>query len=585
MSTDDANQKQWEYANPFKRINSPSKGLLDKLADGQGYLKGCHAPSDGDNGTFLGWLLNGLMRTIPGWVPVSGETEFEVEGSLFHSFQTWTDVPVWQWHRWYDWNFHLVPDPDYKYIAGPANQGPTPDEMKDLEEKGERWIGKAGSIECEWDCGAFGNKPGPMFSRDWAWPMTNQRVWIAGRWIYDCGHATNKNNKDPRRGPVGLMRTELHPCKAIASARWEAFNFPENGGLYVPAIQFMFFASSLGGYRAFPTLGGHDYEFIVDLPKLNAGQTVSAPIGATPDFALNTVALRTPHLLHKFDYDAFSNAAGSKASVVPVIEPIAPADPSQPPQQAKIKIPLSGASGDYFGVIISLGWYDPDHTQARKVLHCQVKLDNLHKGDVDHDTFSEEWSIKIGVNGRWYTQYWDGVRNDTTLKLIAPSIDIWLSEDDFITISSHGAEIDLVGGFFDGPEAARTLRLGPRVVNWGQDVMSNDLPTLWRICYAIAGMMWTTFKDENDPLGIIDPGPLPPGPLPPVDPNPAQKPGINVALRNPIQIRYLTDSTIMMNQNAFFTEADEQSAELAVKPSTLDYVLNFTIKVQRQQVP
>ena len=574
MATDKDN-KDWDYSYPFHRINSPSYNWGGQKADGLGYLRGCHAPSEGPDDSLFGVLIRDLIRTVPGWVPVLDESEFEVEGSLFHSFQTWTDVPVWQWHRWYDWNFHVTPDPPFSYVVGPGNGGPSQEELAKMKKEGKAWIGRAGSLECEWDCGSFGTRPGGMFSADWAWPMTGQRVWIAGRWIYDCGHASSDDRN------VGTMRTELHPCKAVASARWEAVKFPENGSLYVPAIQFMFFANSDGGYYPFSSLGGKDYEFIVDLPKIPGAQPVSAPIGATPDFPLNTVALRTPHLLHKFDYAPFSNAAGNKASVVPVIEPIPSSDPSLPPQQAKVKIPLSSvSSGGSYGVIVSLGWYDPDGSQARKVFHCQVQLDNLRKGHVNHDTFSEEWSIKIGVNGRWFTQYFDGVRNNTTLTLAARPIDLWLSEDDFISISSHGAEIDLVGDFFERPQGGRTARIGNHAVDWNRDVMSHDRQTLWNICYAIADMMLFTFDDENDPLGIIDPSPLPSGTA-----NPSQKPGVNVALTNPIQLKYLSDGTIKTGFIGYAVEADSHSAELEELKGTIDYTLNLTIKVQRQQVP
>lgn len=579
MATDNTS-KDWEYATPFHRINSPSYND-GRRADGLGYLKGCHAPSDGPNDSFYGWLIQDLIRTVPGWVPVLDETEYEVEGSLFHSFQTWTDVPVWQWHRWYDWNFHITPDSGYAYVVGPGNGGPSKKELDEMKKKGERWLGKAGSLECEWDCGAFGAKPGPMFASDWAWPLTGQRVWISGRWIYDCGHASSDDKS------VGKMRTELHPIKAVASARWEAIKFPENNGLYVPAIQFMFFASKTGGYQPFSSLGGRDYEFIVDLPKIPGALAVKAPIGSTPEFPLNTVVLRSPHLLHKFDYLPFSNATGNNASVVPVIEPIAPDDPSQPPQQAKIKIPLSGAgSADYYGVMISLGWYDPDGSQARKVLHCQVTLDNFHKGSVNHVTFSEEWSVKIGVNGRWLTQHFDGVRNNHTYNFNLPTIDLWLSEDDFISISSHGAEIKLVGDFFDRSQNRRTVTINGHDVQWNRDVLSHDRQTQWDICYAIADMMFFTFARQNDPLGIIDPGPLPPGlPIPPGSPPPAQKPGVNVAFKNPIQLKYVGDGTIKMNLIGYAVEADPHSAELEEEINTVDYILNFSIKVQRQQVP
>ena len=96
-------------------------------------------------------------------------------------------------------------------------------------------------MECEWDVGAFGDAakdnssqpfgPGPMFFRDCGWPMAGQHVWVAGRWIYDCGHPNKK----------GLARSELHPSRAIASARWEAAKFKTGAKVLWPQSGFLLF--------------------------------------------------------------------------------------------------------------------------------------------------------------------------------------------------------------------------------------------------------------------------------------------------------------------------------------------------------
>src|SRR5262249_54009881 len=144
---------------------------------------------------------------------IEPRNEKELYGELDRSFETWTDFPIWQYHHWYDWNFHIKLPPNqggYWYLRGEGDFGP--------------------EIECEWDTGAFGRRPRSslMFRADWGWPMTGDWVWLIGRWIYDGGHEER-----------GLTRSELHPCKAIATARWEGFKFPENEKA-VPAIQFMF---------------------------------------------------------------------------------------------------------------------------------------------------------------------------------------------------------------------------------------------------------------------------------------------------------------------------------------------------------
>ena len=296
---------------PFHRVNSPVFSVMRPRPDGKGYRCGCHSPDQYSIDVleaiidvvanfllpllgFLGVALvntafRKAIRSCPNWVPVGRrdlspfgyqlfraeertqtdpENEMEVEGVLWRSFQTWTDVPPSQWHTWYDWNFHVVPARGYQFVRGAGND---PDPNAKIP-TGTRLVGNTDAVECEWDCGAFHSttaslrEPGPMFHQnfvlDWAWPLAGQYFWASGRWIYDCGHATNHEITGANEGK---MRTELHPCKAIATARFEAVQFQENGGKFTPAIQFMFFASTSGGYIDFEDLGTRDYEFIVDL--------------------------------------------------------------------------------------------------------------------------------------------------------------------------------------------------------------------------------------------------------------------------------------------------------------------------------
>ena len=273
-----ANEKDWDRLNPFARLASPSRDPSRARASGRGFERGAHstrfAPTTFRDGPFDA-LAGDLMRSIPGWVSVEQQDRVEeLEGKLDRSFQTWTDYPPVQWHRWYDWNFHIVPDEGYTYLRGRGNHDePTdPFDKEDLENerrrRGRRPVSSAESMECEWDAGSFGRNPGFMFGGGVPWPMSGQRVWLAGRWIYDCGHSTN--DSVPEGADQGLMRSELHPLKAIAFAWWEAERFEENGDLFVPAIKFQFFMSRLGGYTDFPVINdgdanGNDYEFIVSL--------------------------------------------------------------------------------------------------------------------------------------------------------------------------------------------------------------------------------------------------------------------------------------------------------------------------------
>jgi hypothetical protein len=70
-----------------------------------------------------------IVGKVPAWVLVKDEQpdeeEFdEVEEILVRSYQTWTDFPLFQWHRWYDWNLFVLPAPGFEYLRSLANSLP-----------------------------------------------------------------------------------------------------------------------------------------------------------------------------------------------------------------------------------------------------------------------------------------------------------------------------------------------------------------------------------------------------------------------------------------------------------------------------
>ncbi|HYS08191.1 MAG TPA: hypothetical protein VEP66_05585 [Myxococcales bacterium] len=616
--------KPYDKALPFTRINSPSENLAPTRLSGDGHTRGTRREGDFLEQALIDKIVRKLILLTPSWTTTRGTTERDVEqeiqGKLVRSFQTWTDAPPFQWHRWYDWNFHLEPDPGYDWLRGLANETTGSGELPVITKgdvKGRNQHVVFGSVmECEWDTGSFApdtmQRPGPMFDADWAWPMANQRVWLVGRSIYDGGHETSH----------GLCRSELHPCKAVASARWEAFNFKENNGgqaggrVFTPAIQFMFFSSRFGGFVDYPDLrpaDGQPYQFIVDLPEAPAGSTGRMAVGGTPDTAMNTVVLRSNQLLINFDRPRFANTRGGRAPNVDPIVELLPEDPAHPRlRQAKVTIPLSALTGDSYGVLISLGWRDVSGEQAARVKKCTVKLKNLFKAGIDHDTFSEEWRLKAGVNGRWFQWEFNGVRNNTNHSLERDeknrptALVIHLHEDDALQLAAHGAELDLVDDVYMGSNADRTISVSNadvnvelgrhdrplphnttrRPVDWKTQIdvrppatgSPGSYPVQRAIARRIFSLMWTTFNDQNDPLGLID--------------------GISTAPRreqphNPLKIGpEVGRGERSFSITGYETWEEGTSAELLERPHFadaeatrsrwIDYRIDYTVKVENQ---
>lgn len=497
----DNTHKRWDLNEPIHRINSPSfnTGGFSR-ASGNGVSRGCRLPTL--HVPVVDIFIDGLRAVLPAWVPVQDAPFKEVEGRLARSFQTWTDFPLTQWHHWYDWNFHVVPSAPYQYLRGEGNQEPTGHGTPVVE---------GPAMECEWDTGAFGNRFGPMFDRDWAWPMTSQTVWLAGRWIYDCGHANTQ----------GLMRSELHPVGAVASARVEAQKFDSSSQVlfpltqslgtdtkFVPGVQFLFFASQLGGYFQVPEVFNSDYEFIVDLPREAVGRTI-VPIGD----ARNTVTLGTLKIVAKVDFSPFSNAKGRvNSSVQPILTVINPADGSFP-SQVKVKIPLSGIRGsaDAYGVMISFGIVDQFLDLQKRVLLVSGSFDTVTFFHLD----SVNLALKFGINGRWHRKAFQNVQLGET-RLLQETFSFALALDHppggggAILFSSHGKVIKGNGIIMQGDEPGRTLRVADqptgRIYEWIPDIVNaqNDDKKVSQLQADIGNHLASTFRVENDPLGVAD---------------------------------------------------------------------------------
>ena len=442
-------------------------------------------------------LADSIIRGVPLWVPVfrgrddeEKLLEQEMEGRLVRSFQRYDSVPFTQWHGWYDWCFRVAALPGdrvFERMIGAGNIGRDRNDDS-LEEEGLGGITRYDrdtavatgadinrTIDCDWDLGALGEPPGPMLTdvadtlpRDWMWPMTGSHFWATGRSVFDCGHATSdeKSGKDGKE--PGLHLNKLVPCKAIATARLEGVKFAENP-LAVPAVQFMFYASrtqarghqkddtsvefrfnTAGDFR-FPSLADADYEFVVDLPEPPERDGPFA-IGATPATLLNTIVPGAV-LLHRFDVAGFLTSFdfASNGGVDPEIEPIR-RDDGGPPTQVRLRFPLTkvtaprdGVDGlNTYGVIVSLGWFDPGGVLASTVHKVTVILDRIRLTDVHESATEPELFINLAVNGRWFQFAPAGKTVDRThvIELNGRTIDLFLDEEDAVAVSAHGMEAD-----------------------------------------------------------------------------------------------------------------------------------------------
>jgi len=205
-------------------------------------------------------ILEGFVRPTPNNEKSSDQATAEVSEE---------DLP-WT-HYTHDWTFKVLPDPDYQYLlsswvrfpgqfqppssVSPDQNGcppgftffPDPNNPDPLagtctgcpgggfltangcQLAAPESCGSNGptcqhdDMEVEWDNAALMDAQ-EGFARDFGavpefvWPAVGDRVWLEGRWIFDCGHPGTPDT-DPNNRQYVKFSTEIHPPRALVTFR------------------------------------------------------------------------------------------------------------------------------------------------------------------------------------------------------------------------------------------------------------------------------------------------------------------------------------------------------------------------------
>lgn len=463
--------------------------------------------------TIEGAFFRSYLRYVPSWAPVDRiaygpqfrpkdendrplphnvvngrEAEVEVEGHLTRSYLSRHHRPYTQWSNFYHWSFQVRPERGFRHLIGKGDS-PTESETDSMgathSEGIELYLHSAtnSSLECLFDLGAMSKPPGDhkpvdtrkypsiLFSQKWPfWPQSGDWFWAAGRYVYDCTHATDDDKTK------GLHPTLINPTKAFAVARYEAFKFEENGD-WIPATRFFFLATAKGGYWDFDgdiKITDQDYEFVVDLPPL-PDDIGEFSIGRTPEFDWNTIVVR-PRLMKKIDPAPFGLGAESPRKWWkrdPILQLVRP-EPGKLPRQLRVKVPLSQMKpedGDAYGFVLSVGWNDP--AQAARVRKVAVELSKLKLLGKRTDL-----RFHVCINGRWIFPNL-GTNPDSEIPKLADNMQdptypgpqgliLRLPDDGQVSITASGTQRFGYGDFMetnisvdnDHPKDDRQLRLG-----------------------------------------------------------------------------------------------------------------------------
>ncbi len=195
-------------------------------------------------------LPNNPTRIVEGYVsPVPTDENQDSQAPAEVSEE---EIP-WN-HYTHDYTFKVLPDPNYQYLLGSWARFPGMTFGTQSEVACHGWGGSFSNnicsfpadtcsngptcnhqvMEVEWENGSA-MKVNDDDDRKWgslpeyAWPSVGDRVWVEGRWIFDCGHPGVSNLNDAEAIIPTILgthlkdyvkySTEFHPPRALVTFR------------------------------------------------------------------------------------------------------------------------------------------------------------------------------------------------------------------------------------------------------------------------------------------------------------------------------------------------------------------------------
>ena len=267
-------------------------------------------------------------------------------------------------HDWHDFNLFVKFDGEAYYLNSIANSKNNNSFL--CYDPGDKGCSVKGEtlMEVEWDTKHYPER---------FWGSAGDRVWMTGRYIWDCGH------------PNGY-HTEIHPPHALALTRLEPQIFAGDNSPSLTNKTYVYIHGKSGmkdynfktvqgvesvifnGYRD-AAVANRDYEFDVPLPPKPAG---------------------------------YRGQATAEVSELPFggPRPELSIDPSQKFMHVKYPLKLSDSSPERkFGAIIISGWRAPISAVRFRKLRIHVEQIQILK---PHNVVSlSDWKLWLNINGQW----------------------------------------------------------------------------------------------------------------------------------------------------------------------------------------
>ncbi len=355
--------------------------------------------------------------------PNEGKVYHVLEGTCISAFLTLTDDCLS--HDFYDYNQETLVDPNYRCLIADGSD----------------------QLHCEREA---------ISLPQWVWPTggnpadrtDGDHVWMAGPFIYDCGHCDGGSD-------LTGCYTEIHPILALASIRNRPDTLAASGTSgAIAATRADIWISGDAGCANAIQCGDDNANCGSPWPTANlCGVTINPfPVNKNWHITMALPPRPSPTALPVWRFEA--RPGDGLPSIVPSVTLIPALLSGGPRDSLAIDIDMTSAAlGQNFGRGIVAGW--KPGWSVTPIHHFQVALDSLLIYD-DLDAFPAgvgEWYFSVDVNGVWQqllgnirqTQ-WTDCDNGQVFAWTNKVVDLYVPDDGQITLNSTGFDDDSVLG-------------------------------------------------------------------------------------------------------------------------------------------
>lgn len=267
-------------------------------------------------------------------------------------------------HDWHDFLFFVKLDGQAYSLNSAANAKNSNSFLCYSDNKACSSLRGESLMEMEWDTKHYPER---------FWATSGDRVWMTGRYVWDCGHPPS-------------YHTEIHPPKAVAFTRLEPYIFPGDNSPSLTNKTYVYVNGRSG-------VKNYDFKTVAGVESVVFNGYKDAPV-ATQDYEFDIPLPPKP--------SGYKGQADAVVVELPFGGPAPTLTVNRAETAVRVKYPLNLGDSNpdrKFAAVIVSGWRAPVANVTFRRLN--VYIEQLQVLKAHNAVSSSDWKLWLNINGQW----------------------------------------------------------------------------------------------------------------------------------------------------------------------------------------